>query len=123
MVKSLAFRSDPELQHVLWRFTPFIDYPDEGTTYDWRWEREWRVRGDLRFGPQHVAVLFAPQSNHETIRELWRLGRLTTDTAAVPPVIDVHWPHTRQVDTLSTSAANTVRTTEKSISTKQVHPL
>jgi len=65
IVKSLAFHTKPDLNHFLWEFTPFVDYPrdygptPEGAPYDWRWEREWRVRGDLAFEAEDVGILFA----------------------------------------------------------------
>ena len=70
-VRDLAFRNAPDPEHVLWRITPFIDYPQdaevEGASvpYDWRWEREWRVRGDLSFQNDDVAILIAPEAHHE----------------------------------------------------------
>ncbi len=77
-VNSLAFRAVPDLEHFRWRFTPFINYPKEGTTY-WRWEREWRIRGDLHFEPEHIVVLFALEGSHETMREMWLWELLDAD--------------------------------------------
>ena len=122
VVKSLAFRSDPDLLHFLWRFTPFIDYPQDGTTYDWRWEREWRVRGDLQFAPEHVAVLFAPERNHETIREMWLWEALDADKGPMPPLVDVRWSYKRQVATTRAGIAEIVSSLNEVGNPKQEVP-
>jgi hypothetical protein len=46
-----------------WRITPFIDFAKPGSVWeDWRWEREWRVPGGLRFNPENVAFPSCPRS-------------------------------------------------------------
>lgn len=91
-VRQLAFRQDPDLEHFLWAFTPFIDYPKDfdspGKPYDWRWEREWRVVGDVEFRREDIVVVFAPAAHHEAIRESWRRTALAVP---VPPLVDVGW--------------------------------
>jgi hypothetical protein len=93
-VKGLAWRNEPDLDHWLWKLTPFIDYPgtyDMGSRqvdYDWTWEREWRLQSDLEFEPAGVAFLFAPGHLHDTVEERWR--RLTD--LPRPPLIDPSWP-------------------------------
>jgi hypothetical protein len=91
-VRQLAFRPDPNLEHFLWEFTPFIDYPKDsdspGKPYDWRWEREWRVVGDLEFRLEDIVVMFAPVTHHAAIRESWRRA---APEVPVPPLVDVGW--------------------------------
>lgn len=50
-----AGETDPDAP--IWSLTPFIENVRSiGSQYpnDWRWEREWRVRGDLLFKPNDV---------------------------------------------------------------------
>jgi hypothetical protein len=55
-----------DAKHPIWGLTPFIDFPSpQPFQYDFRWEREWRVRGDVRFSVHDVAFLFLPGENHE----------------------------------------------------------
>lgn len=104
LIGNLAFRKPPESGDPLWRLTPFIDYPGEhdrggtSTRYDWSWEREWRVVGDLAFAPDDVAVVFAPEAAHDTVREMWLWEALDADRGNMPPLIDVRWPLRVQVD-------------------------
>ena len=70
-------KSDPEVApHFLeqarqryddvWRITPFIDFAKPNSVWeDWRWEREWRVPGGLRFKAEDVAFLFLPEESHK----------------------------------------------------------
>lgn len=51
--------SDP-----VWELTPFIDLMMPGT-YQWDWEREWRVRGDMYFTLDDVAFVITPESVDE----------------------------------------------------------
>lgn len=122
LVKQLAFRRDPNLEHFLWEFTPFIDYPKDsgfpGGTYDWRWEREWRVVGDLEFRHGDIVVVFAPAAQHGAIREAW--GRAAR-TVPIPPLVDVAWSVDDQIVALRsawpaagpTSVAKTVAAAER----------
>lgn len=51
----------------IWKLTPFIDFasgPSSPYSYDFRWEREWRVGNDLHFCPENVAFLFIPEDLH-----------------------------------------------------------
>lgn len=112
LVKQLAFRRDPDLSHFLWEFTPFIDYPKDsdapGGTYDWRWEREWRVAGDLEFQHKDIVVLFAPSSQHGAIREAW--GRATASDAPIPPLVDVTWSLDAQISAITTAVTTDITT-------------
>lgn len=98
IIKGLGYGSNPALDHSIWELTPFIDYPRDytataaGVPYDWRWEREWRVRGDFHFEPADVALIFAPENAQAMIAEMWLWEALDADLGLLPPVIDVHWP-------------------------------
>ena len=48
----------------LWNLTPFIDRIMPGT-YDWDWEREWRVPGGFRFALSDVAFVITPEGVEE----------------------------------------------------------
>lgn len=104
LVRQLAYRQPPDIADPLWTLTPFIDYPGEHeragvtTRYDWSWEREWRVVGDLQFGPQDIAVIFAPEPVHETVREMWLWEALDASAGEIPPLIDIRWPLKVQID-------------------------
>lgn len=91
MVREAAYRGQPDLTHALWQVTPFIDYPGVygDREFKWEWEREWRVLGDLRFEPEAVPFVFAPQSEHDEVQRRWR--RLLS-TRSVPVLLDTQWP-------------------------------
>jgi hypothetical protein len=101
-VGELAIRNRPEPDHPLWRITPFIDYPrdaDEGrgaARYDWRWEREWRIRGGLPFQPDDVAILFAPESQHAWLNDWWKQEMIEGWGGYVPPLVATGWPRQQQ---------------------------
>lgn len=59
-------RADP-----FWQVNPFVDFPGDygGTQYRFEWEREWRVPGELHFGPDDVSF----QAEEDGIRRI-RLG-------------------------------------------------
>ncbi len=104
-VKKLAFRNDPVRDEFLWELTPFVDYPRDAngcgteSAYDWRWEREWRIRGDLEFGPTEVAIVFAPSGMHHTVSRLI-CEVLRSSTGTVPPIVDPRWPRNRQLEVI-----------------------
>lgn len=101
-VRELAFRNRPDPDHPLWRITPFIDYPrdadhrDTTAPYDWRWEREWRIRGGLRFQMDDVAILFAPESQHAWFTEWWRQEAIEGWGGYMPPLVATRWPREQQ---------------------------
>jgi hypothetical protein len=80
----------------LWTLTPFIDFPVPGSLEDWRWEREWRVPGGLRFLPADVAFLFIPEKLHEKARQFFSDHEFAdTGPAYLCPYIDPHWTRPR----------------------------
>ncbi len=80
-----------------WATTPFIEFPDSSRAYaDWRWEREWRVPGGLRFSPDDVAFLFIPERFHADARRFFADHRAAhTGPAYLCPYIDVTWDRDR----------------------------
>ena len=91
MVREAAYRHQPDLQDPLWQITPFIDYPGVYGDHEfkWQWEREWRVLGNLRFEPQALPFVFAPQSDHSEVRRRWDQ---VLSPAQVPVLLDAKWP-------------------------------
>lgn len=53
-----------EFDHPMWNLTPFIDLVMPGR-YEWDWEREWRVRGDLYFKLSDIAFTVTPDGIDE----------------------------------------------------------
>lgn len=53
-----------EFSDPLWNLTPFIDLVMPGR-YEWDWEREWRVGGELRFSRRDVAFVVTPEGIEE----------------------------------------------------------
>lgn len=102
IIRKLAFRRSPDPEHPLWRITPFIDYPrdpepdESARTYDWRWEREWRIRGGLSFEPHDVALLFAPEERHDWLTDWWKTTVVGPWDGYLPSVVDAQWPRDRQ---------------------------
>lgn len=53
-----------EFANPAWDLTPFVDLLMPGK-YEWDWEREWRVRGDLHFSLAEVAFVLTPEGFDE----------------------------------------------------------
>jgi len=53
------------------RLTPFVEQmgTPTGIRKEFWWEREWRHVGDLHFAPADLVVVFAPQAEHDWLRE------------------------------------------------------
>lgn len=88
----LASKSfDPE--DALWRLAPFIDFPSSRPfAYDFQWEREWRVRSDLRFEEDDVEFLFIPEESHEAAWNFFEDARNeNTGPGYFCPYIDPTW--------------------------------
>jgi hypothetical protein len=50
----------------------------------------------LAFEPTDTAILFAPESVHDVIVEMWLWEALDAVSGPMPPLIDAHWPLDRQ---------------------------
>jgi hypothetical protein len=104
-IRERAYRRRAEPQDPIWALTPFIDYPrtepDPASTarYDWRWEREWRVRGDVTFAGRHVAAVFAPAGEHSSTATFW-IDRILGGNGWLPPLLDPSWSHEQQEQAL-----------------------
>lgn len=59
-----GLQSAKEFGHPIWELTPFMDLVMPGR-YEWDWEREWRVRGDLKFLLKDVAFVVTPEGFEE----------------------------------------------------------
>ncbi|MEM9518045.1 MAG: hypothetical protein AAGA37_01880 [Actinomycetota bacterium] len=68
-LKSLkAEAMGPPLDQVspFWTVSRFVDVVrSRDSTYQFEWEREWRVPGGLQFEPSEVAFLLAPEEFHD----------------------------------------------------------
>ncbi len=51
----------------IWRLLPFINAMHE--RYDFTWEREWRVRGDLKFRMYDLACVILPKSGELSLKQ------------------------------------------------------
>lgn len=69
-----ARRRGPDPADPIWALTPFVDFPSGPSspyTYDFRWEREWRIATDLTFKVEDVAFLFIPEGKHDIARSFF----------------------------------------------------
>jgi hypothetical protein len=83
---------------AIWAITPFVDYPGEypSTQYRFEWEREWRVPGGLTFGPDDVAFLFIPEGLHAGARSFFEDHlRDNSGPAYLCPYVDATWDMVR----------------------------
>lgn len=78
----------------LWRLLPYLNAMHE--RYDFTWEREWRVRGDLKFTPKDIVCVILPENNEEE----WKYKFLQRGV----PVISPGWSTERIVSELSGQA-------------------
>jgi hypothetical protein len=62
------------------------------------WEREWRHVGPLFLPWPSVVALFAPEEDHETLRQ--RLQHNPTSQIKLPPVLDATWGLERMIAAL-----------------------
>ena len=61
----------------IWRLTPFIDGVRGHQSMkpnDWRWEREWRVRGDLEFELSDIAMIVSNEAGATSILDEVSIG-------------------------------------------------
>jgi hypothetical protein len=80
------------------RLTPFMQvgpiHWDRGRKEFW-WEREWRHVGDLQFTAQDLVVVFAPEAEHEEIRQC--LEGFGGYQGAMPALVDAQWGQERMI--------------------------
>ncbi|MCP2342029.1 hypothetical protein [Actinomadura rupiterrae] len=90
-----AMRGGIDPEDPVWGATPFVDNPGAGNgwTYDFIWEREHRVVGDLEFTEQDVVFLFLPEQYHEAWSKT--LDNLDLPQSFQPPLLDIKWPMQR----------------------------
>ena len=78
----------------LWRLLPYLNAMHE--RYDFTWEREWRVRGDLKFEAGDIVCAILPESDEEEWKDKFLRRRV--------PVISPGWSTERIVAELSGQA-------------------
>jgi hypothetical protein len=90
-----ALLKGPTPDDPIWNLTPFIDFPSGPSapySYDFRWEREWRVVGDVEFSENDVAFLFIPEERHSAA---WGFFQMAVDDNIGPgyfcPYLDPTW--------------------------------
>ena len=82
---------DSDFTDESWHLLPFVNAMHE--RYDFTWEREWRVLGDLTFQPSDIVCVILPETGAEDLRaELIKSG-----VAAVSP----SWNYERIVQELA----------------------
>ncbi|MBK8295134.1 MAG: hypothetical protein IPK93_10310 [Solirubrobacterales bacterium] len=92
-----------DVDDPFWKITPFVDRPGfYGTSsYRFEWEREWRLVGDLAFGPSNVAFLFLPEAEHEKARQFFVDVEIAhTGPHYLVPYIDASWDMSKIQDAL-----------------------
>ncbi len=80
-----------DFAHPMWELTPFMDLVMPGQ-YEWDWEREWRVRNELRFRMTDVAFVITPEGVGEMpeLHGLYSHPKLDLIVAATPqPLVDL----------------------------------
>ena len=93
------------------RFIPFLNAMNEG--YDFTWEREWRVLGDLEFEPKDVVCIILPEEGERK----WKHKFLTWGV----PVISLGWSTERIISEFSEQARQARRTWMKRRSVKSAN--
>lgn len=100
MVASRAV-SGMDTKDDFWRLTPFIDYPSKEFDYQFEWEREWRVPGDLKFEADDVALLFIPEELHSPARSFFRDAiKENSGPGYLCPYLDPLWSDMKIQETL-----------------------
>lgn len=86
---------------LLWRFLPFLNAMHE--SYDFTWEREWRVRGKLSFSAKDVICVILPQNGEEALKARFADGGVA--------VISPGWNYGQIVAELARQQGETRRVT------------
>lgn len=88
-------RRGPDLADPLWALTPFVDFPSGPSspyTYDFRWEREWRIAKDVEFNEDDVAFLLIPEDRHDVARSFFEEHiEDNTGPGYLCPYVDPSW--------------------------------
>lgn len=69
--------AEDSLDAPIWKLTPFVEsVRSRQATHpnDWRWEREWRVRGDLDFALSDIAMIVSSQAGATAIVDEVSIG-------------------------------------------------
>jgi len=80
-------------QDKIYDLTPYIDHVGtfNGVRHEFEWEREWRVRGGLKFAVStDVPFVFAPEETHQDER----IGQ-------IPLLLDAQWSFDRLQESLA----------------------
>ena len=83
----------------MWRILPFLNAMHE--KYDFTWEREWRICGDLAFTPEDIVCVILPEHGEEDLRREFLTGGV--------PVISPGWTSERIVSEFSDQARQAKR--------------
>lgn len=103
LLKLMASAQD-DANSPLWKLTPMVDEP--GPTgrgsYEFEWEREWRLIGNLDFNSENVAFLILPERNHEAARSFFENAEYENVGPNYPcPFVDAQWPRDRILEALN----------------------
>lgn len=92
-MKGLADASVADPAAPIWKLTPFIDESRDGRfRYQFEWEREWRVVGDVRFTAEDVAFMFVPEQHVEDAIEFFASAAAQNlGPSYFCPIIDPSW--------------------------------
>lgn len=87
----------------IWNITPFIDAPGlyGNSRYEFEWEREWRIAGDLCFLENNVAFLLIPEEKHSAALSFFSdVYDKNEGPAYFCPYIDPKWSRKKILETL-----------------------
>ena len=76
-VKTAMAEAADDANAPIWALTPYIENVRPRSSQfpnDWRWEREWRVRGDLEFDLNDVALLIIDEAGTPALLDQMEIG-------------------------------------------------
>lgn len=78
----------------IWRLSAFSS--PVADNYEFEWEREWRVVGDIKFSVSDFDFLIMPEAEHERFLD-WARKEIAANTMPhyACPIIDARWPKER----------------------------
>jgi hypothetical protein len=101
-VLELMEASKNDANSPVWKLTRMIDEP--GERYEFEWEREWRVIGDLAFETEDVSFLIIPERNHEAALGFFEDAEYNDVGPNYScPFVDATWSRERVLQTLNAS--------------------